>query len=123
MSIDKDIIGSYLEEITVLPNVDVCVLYSRGGVPVLIMPSNYEKSFLLKQMGFVIRSEWSLRDILTDPERWRITSRRLNSYIILLAQLSSMFILGIILTDLTAEIEETLLTSVENIRNALLATI
>jgi len=119
MAFDKAILASYLEGIIALPDVEASILYSRGGVPVLIMPPNYANAFLLKQLGFVIRSEWSLRDIFTDPDRWRIVSRQLDSYIILLVQLSQMFLLGIILTDLTTEMEETLLTAVENLREAL----
>lgn len=116
MAFHKEALGYYLEDIITLPNVDACILYSRGGIHTLIIPPNYDKTFLLKQIGFVIRSEWSLRDILTDPDRWRISSRQFDSYVIFLAQLSPMFILGIVLTDMNEEMEEKLLNAVEHIR-------
>lgn len=116
MAVNKEALAYYLEAIIALPDVEACILYSRGGIPTLLMPTNYDKDFLLKQMGFVIRSEWSLRDILTDPERWRISTRQFDSYVIFLAQLSPMFILGIVLTDMSEEMEEKLLNAIEHIR-------
>ncbi|MFQ6125761.1 MAG: hypothetical protein ACE5R6_14330 [Candidatus Heimdallarchaeota archaeon] len=116
MTFHKEALAYFLEDVVTLPNVEACILYSRGGTQTLIIPPTYDKTFLLKQIGFVIRSEWSLRDILTDPERWRISTRRFDSYVIFLAQLSPMFILGIVLTDLNEKIEKKLLNAVEHIR-------
>ncbi len=116
MAINTEALAYYLEAIKTLPDVEACILYSRGGIPTLIMPPNFDKAFLLKEIGIVIRSEWSLRDILTDPERWRISTRQFDSYVIFLAQLSPMFILGIVLTNMSEEMEEKLLNAVEHIR-------
>ena len=118
MALNKEALGYFLEEIITLPDVEACILYSRGGIHTLIIPPNYDKTFLLKQIGFVIRSEWSYRDILTDPDRWRISTRRFNSYVIFLAQLSPMFLLGIVLTEMSEEMEEKLLNAVEHIRTS-----
>lgn len=123
MAVNKEALTYYLEAIIALPDIEVCILYSRGGIPTLLIPPKYDKAFLLKQMGFVIRSEWSLRDILTDPERWRISTRQFDSYVIFLAQLSPMFILGIVLTDMSEKMEEKLLNAVEHIRTTYFETI
>lgn len=119
MSLDRVRLATFLEGITSLPEIEVSLLYSRGGVPVLMIPPEYNNSYLLKQMGFVIRSEWSVRDIFSDPDRWRTVSRELDSYIVFVAQLSQMFLLGVVSTELTTEIEKTILTTVESIREAL----
>ncbi len=119
MSLDKELIASLFDPIIAHPNVEANILYSRGGVPIIIHPPNYENDFLFKQMGFVIRSEWSLRDIYTDPDQWRIVTRQLGAYVVLLAQLSRMLLLGIILTTIDEQIEAFLLNSVDNIRETL----
>ena len=119
MAFNRASLVTILEGITALPDVEVSILYSRGGVPVLTLPPDYSNSYLLRQLGFVIRSEWSYRDILTDSDQWRSVSRELDSYIVLVAQISSMFLLGVVFNELTPEMEENLLEAIENIREAL----
>jgi len=119
MSFDREGLVSILEGIAALPEVEVSILYSRGGIPVLMVPSMYNDAYLLKQMGFVIRSEWSVRDIFSDPDRWRTVSRELDSYTVIVSQLSPMFLLGVVLVELTEKIEENILTSIEHIREDL----